>query len=593
MKVNDVVSQCLRLSVLATLVVFAPAWAQPADSAPESPVPDEKVAQPMSGKAGSQVNPNASAAPVEAKLVEEMLVQEKSAEENLAEEKPAEVSRFDILEFNVLGNHVLSQMAIEKAVYPFLGESKTIDDAEAARQALEKAYHSAGYLTVLVNIPEQKVDSGVVNLEVVEGKVDRLRITGSRYYSLGQIRASVPQLAEGNTPHFPTLQKELESLNRQADRAVTPVMKAGQTPGTVTMELKVKDSLPLHATVGLNNYYNADTTPLRSVVNLRYDNLWQLGHSVNFTWLTAPEKPSESQVYSLTYAVPFASGRSVAAYIVHTDSDVAAVGTTNVLGSGDIYGLRYIVPLPEANDSKNFFHSLTTGVDYKDFGQTINLAANRSGINALNFPITYMPFVATYAGGYRGASSFTGFDVSANAHVRGLVADDNDFNDKRFQARANYAFLRANVFHSANFYLGSKLNIRLSGQLTDQPLISNEQFAIGGIDSVRGYLQSEAIGDVGYIGNLELHTGQFGHSISGKVKDLHMLGFFDFGQANIVQALPSQVEDFSFASYGVGVRLGVAGFKTQLDFAVPLNDGLVNRTKAGDLKVHFNMEYAF
>ncbi|MEO5573643.1 MAG: POTRA domain-containing protein [Gammaproteobacteria bacterium] len=158
-------------------------------------------------------------------------------------------NRFDVMEFQVEGNSVLPAVTIEKAVYPFLGESKNIDDVEKARSTLEKSYHDAGYLTVLVDIPEQKVDSGIVRLSIIEGSIDRLHVSGSRYFSLGYIKSRVPSLAEGGVPNFPKMQKELAALNRNPDRHITPVLKAGRTPGTVEAGLKVEDELPLHASV--------------------------------------------------------------------------------------------------------------------------------------------------------------------------------------------------------------------------------------------------------------------------------------------------------------------------------------------------------
>src|SRR5262245_8674753 len=77
-----------------------------------------------------------------------------------SEEKP----KFDIFEYQISGNTVLPTLAIEKAVYPFLGPGKSIDDVQKAREALEKAYQSAGYLTVFVDIPEQTVEGGIVRL---------------------------------------------------------------------------------------------------------------------------------------------------------------------------------------------------------------------------------------------------------------------------------------------------------------------------------------------------------------------------------------------------------------------------------------------
>src|SRR5580658_2228847 len=124
---------------------------------------------------------------------------------------------FPILEYRVEGNKVLSQIDIERAVMPYLGIRKTIKDVEAARQNLEKTYHSHGYQTVLVNIPPQEVSSGIVRLAVVEASVGRLEIKGSRYHSLELIRSTVAQLAPGTTPDFNAVQKELADVNHSAD----------------------------------------------------------------------------------------------------------------------------------------------------------------------------------------------------------------------------------------------------------------------------------------------------------------------------------------------------------------------------------------
>src|SRR5579859_2288706 len=76
--------------------------------------------------------------------------------------------KFDILEFRVLGNSKLKNSEIETAVYPFLGPEKSLRDVESAKHALEDLYHSRGFGTVFVDIPEQQVDNGVVRLHVAE-----------------------------------------------------------------------------------------------------------------------------------------------------------------------------------------------------------------------------------------------------------------------------------------------------------------------------------------------------------------------------------------------------------------------------------------
>ena len=161
-----------------------------------------------------------------------------------AEESPAEAAaQFDVMEYRVLGNTLLPNPSIERAVYPFLGPGKTFADIESARQNLEQIYRDAGYGTVFVDVPEQQVDGGIVRLRVTEGKLDRVHVTGARYYSNGRIRQSLPALTQGAVPNLPEAQAQLASLNRlSADRSVVPVLKADERRAPWTWSSKSKTS---------------------------------------------------------------------------------------------------------------------------------------------------------------------------------------------------------------------------------------------------------------------------------------------------------------------------------------------------------------
>ena len=258
---------------------------------------------------------------------------------------PAKKNSFNVMEYRIEGNKMLSATRIEQAVYPYLGEDKTIADVEAARTALEKAYRDAGYLTVLVDIPEQTITGGVVRLGVAEGSVEKVRVVGSHYYDLGRILSKVPELAQDNVPYFPGVQKQMTDANRAADLRVTPVLRPGKTPGKVEVELKVEDKLPLHGSVDLSNYAGPNTKPLRLTGMLRYDNLWQKEHSLSMQYQTSPQQWDQVRVLSGTYLIPLASGNQLAMYAVSSHSNVAAVGDLTMLGQGNIVGTRWVLPL--------------------------------------------------------------------------------------------------------------------------------------------------------------------------------------------------------------------------------------------------------
>jgi hemolysin activation/secretion protein len=505
------------------------------------------------------------------------------------ESKAANESSFDLLELRVKGNNLLEGTVIERTVYPYLGSQKTIDTVESARSALEEAYRNKGYQTVVVDIPEQNVENGVVYLQVIEGKVSRLRVKDSRYFSLNRIKASVPELAEGKVPNLPIMQKQIEELsNQSADRKITPVLRAGETPGTVEVDLKVKDELPLHGRIELNGRNTSSTSRLRLVSSVHYDNLWQRLHSASLMYQVSPENSDEVDVWAGTYVLPIPStDAKLAFYAVSSSStaQVASAGALSVIGIGEIYGLRLIKPLPGID---SYSHSLTLGVDYKNFKEDLNLI----GADTIKTPIDYLPFMVQYNSSLIDKASEASFNVGVNFAVRGLGNNPEEFEQKRFNARPNYAYLTAGAKYTHDLPMEMELSSRFSAQLSDSPLISNEQFSLGGMESVRGYFETQALADNGITGSVELKSPRLTPLSWDYVNKLQALVFVDGGVGTINQALKGNPQSFSLASAGLGVRFQVWNYLSGvLDLGFPLLG--LNKVKTGDPKLHFSVAAEF
>ncbi len=491
---------------------------------------------------------------------------------------------FGIREYRVKGNMLLKPLVVEQAVYPFLGPNKSLAAVEEARAALERAYHQAGYLSVLVYIPEQEVKNGVVRLRVTEGRIGQLDVTGNRYYSRGQIRAAVPALAPGTVPNFPEVEKQLAALARTPDRKVTPTLRPGVQPGTVDAELAVEDRLPLHGAVELNNRNSLNTEPLRAQASVRYDNLWQRGHSISALVQTAPQDTAQSQVYALTYALPLGtSGNTLAFYGVRSKSNVAAVGDATVIGNGYIVGTRAVFPLPGVG---RYAHNFTAGLDYKDFRDELDIAGQ-----IFEIPVSYTPLLLQYGAAYGTDRSTTQGSIGLNFAPRGVWVNDNtQFENKRFRAQLSYVYLRGVVEHERALWPKTKLGLRLTGQIADQPLISNEQFAAGGADSVRGYYEAQLLGDNGLQGSIQLSSRLAG-SADGTLNELVAFGFVDGAALWIMDAV-GQEPYYDIASAGVGLSLRAwQHFNALLDLAVPLVD--TADVERGDARVLFRVAYEF
>jgi hemolysin activation/secretion protein len=499
-------------------------------------------------------------------------------------------AKFDVHEYRVLGNTVMSNRDIEGVLYPRLGDDKTLDDVEAARSALESAYHALGFATVFVDIPPQEVAEGVIRLRVTEGRLRERTISGARYFSERRILSELPATQPGEVPNLGTVQKQLNALNAQTiDRSVVPVLKAGPEPGTMDLALKVDDHLPLHGSLELNNQYTPDTKPLRATAALSYNNLFADLDSISAQYTAAPQKWDQVGVFNASYSFhPLGDRVRPSLSFTNSSSNVATIGTLGVLGDGQVVSGHLGVPLLQLPGDQQ---SLLLGLDYKHFRNTIDLA----GTGATIEPISYLNASLGYTGSWqrqvpsRGVQQFGSIDVAANFGPRGFANSASDFANSRFQARGNYAYVHADGSFATQLPAGLLLTLRGAGQIALEPLVVYEQESIAGANGVRGYLEAESLGDSAVSGSVQLQSPPISiHAF--RYGDTFM--FFDAGRSHEIDALPGEIGHTLLRSFGAGLDLlpwhGITGALTWAD---PLVSG--PRTKAYQSRVLFDLKGSF
>lgn len=496
-------------------------------------------------------------------------------------------ARFLIGEFQVEGNSVFPPIEIELTLLPYLGENKTVADVEAARVALETRYRDQGFGSVLVDIPEQDIIDGVVKLRVIEGRVESLTVTGSRYFSLLGIRRQMQTLRVGGVPNMADVSAQVGNLNRRTpNRSITPLLRPGRTPGTIGVELRVKDEFPAHGRIEINDRYGANTSKTRLGLEVGYDNLWQRQHSALLQYQTSPEEPDEVEVWSGTYVARARdSDRVTVAYLVRSDSHTASVGDLNVIGQGRIFGLREIFPL---SGTPSASQSISLGVDYKDFDETLEL----QGSDAQQTPIRYLNWSSSYTVTTRAETGMQRYNVGLNFGLRDVVNDPTQFDVKRDGGRPNYTVMRLGAEYTHWFENGMDLFYKFDSQLSDSPLISNEQFAAGGAETVRGYLESQELGDYGVIGTVEWRSPSIAKPISKHLRECRARVFASGASLNIRNPLPRQSEDAEIYSAGMGINLATSKrLDFSLDWAVPLKTS--RDVEKGEDRFHASLELFF
>ncbi len=492
------------------------------------------------------------------------------------------VDEIYIREFRVQGASSLPAVNVENAVYPWLGPGRSSADVEQARAALEEAYRAQGYQAVSVAVPQQQIRRGVVVLQVQPGSVARLRVKGSRYYDLDAIRRRAQSVAEGQVVNFNRITDDLIALNQLPDRKISPSMVAGEVPGTVDIDLLVEDTLPLHGSLELNNRQSADTSPLRLNASINYHNLWQLGHTIGLGYQTAPESIEESEVWSAFYIARFPDVPKFSILLQGTkqDSNVSTLGGAAVAGRGEILGMRFIFTL---EPRKGFYHSVNFGFDYKSFDQEITFGGESSTV-----PISYYPISLAYTATWVSEKYVSELNAGFTFHLRGVGSDPAEFDDNRFRADGSFLYFRGDASHTHKLPFDSALYARIYGQATGYPLLNSEQYGGGGQDTVRGYLEAEALGDNAIGGTLELRSPSLISRFALDETEWRLHAFVDAAYLTLNDPLPEQTHRFELASIGVGSTLKLFKYLNgSVDIATPLI-ALAN-TREGDTRVLFRL----
>ena len=499
------------------------------------------------------------------------------AAEPQAAQAPVEL-RFDIARYRVEGNTLLPAEEVERTVAPYTGKGRDFGDVQKALEALQDAYGARGYSAVSVYLPEQELARGEVLLKVVEAKISKLQVSGNKFYDEGNIRRSLPALAEGTVPNAHLVAKNLRLANENPGKQTNVTLRAAEKEGDVEARVEVVDENPSKWFLTLDNTGTSQTGYDRLGIGYQHSNIGNLDHAITAMFITSVEKPSEVGIYSVGYHLPL-YGYGASVDLVAGYSDVNA-GTTSTpsgplsfSGSGYVVGGRYNWHL---DHHAGYDHKVIFGLDYRYYDNACSVGAfGAAGCGAAAATYSVLPLSATYAGTFTMPTGRAGFYGTAATNLGGFSkGGTSDLQQARANVDVHYWVARAG-FDAAQALEGDwQVRARLDAQYTGEALVPAEQFGIGGQASVRGFLEREVSSDKGHSGTLEVYTPELAPMIGLKDWNARLLAFYDFGRLTRVNPLPGEQLREGIASAGLGLRLALQkAFSLRLDVANILQQG--------------------
>jgi hemolysin activation/secretion protein len=528
-----------------------------------------------------------------------------------APEAPAAETRFQIGKFTVRGATLITSAGLELVLAPYIGKDKDFGDVQRALEALEKAYTSKGYSAVQVILPEQQIDDGEVEFDVVEAKIGKVVVEGNKYFDEANIRASLPRVQPGQAPNIFQISDNLRVANENPAKQTTVLLRSSAEEGQVDAVVRVSDERPNKLSMTLDNTGTQQTGIFRVGVGYQNSNVLNRDHVLNAQYVTAPNDDDRTNRLGLypsknvfiiggQYRIPlYRQGDTLELSAGYSNVNSGVVANLfNISGSGSIFSARYNHNLDKIGDLE---HKLSYALDWRGYHSVVSqIGVAGAGLVP---DVTVHPISLTYSGSYRKGEADSSFNVSLHQNLPG----GNDGGTKAFQgdaladpvqpparagANPRYFATRWGFNHNRALPRDWQFRVGMSGQLTRDTMISGEQFGIGGADSVRGFLEREIVNDNGYRGTLEFYTPDFGNLVPVTGVRMRALAFYDWGAVRRIRPTVLEMHGQHVSSAGFGIRFSRGtNLSFRLDAATVTDNGGLQ--KIGDLRLHGGFAYIF
>jgi hemolysin activation/secretion protein len=203
--------------------------------------------------------------------------------------------------FEVVGSSVFSTEQLQTATAAFLNRPLTFADLLKVRAAITQLYIDKGYLTSGAYLPaNQDVSKGVVRLQVLEGSIEDIRVTGTKSLRPRYIRDRLHSAIQ--TPlNVNRLTAALQLLKQNAlIEQIAAELLPGTQPGTNLLAVSIVPAPTRTAHVGLNNHRSSTSGEFGRQIRFSQTNLTGFGDRLNASYTNA----DGSNDFSLSYALP-------------------------------------------------------------------------------------------------------------------------------------------------------------------------------------------------------------------------------------------------------------------------------------------------
>ncbi|HEY9691079.1 MAG TPA: ShlB/FhaC/HecB family hemolysin secretion/activation protein [Oculatellaceae cyanobacterium] len=398
--------------------------------------------------------------------------------------------------FEFTGNTVISSQELATVTAPFTNRPISFAELLQARSAVTQLYIDKGYVTSGALIPTQTLTEGVVTIQVVEGSLESINITGTRRLQPNYVRSRIA-IATQKALNVPRLLEALRLL--QLDPLIASIsaeLAAGSTPGTSLLTIKVQEADTFKTQANLDNSRSPSVGSFRRGGQIREANLLGLGDAINLEY----SNTDGSNAYDFAYTLPLnPRNGSLRLNYGNTSSNVIEppFDEIDIEASSRYFDLTFRQPISQT-PSEEFALGLTgsrreTDTSLLDRPFPLSAGADEQGRTRVSAVRFFQEW--TQRGSTQVISARSQFSLGVGAFNATINKEAPDSRFLSWRGQAQWVRLLA----PDTLFL-----VRGDLQLADRALMPIEQIGLGGQESIRGYRQDVLLSDNGAFASAEL-----------------------------------------------------------------------------------------
>lgn len=480
-----------------------------------------------------------------------------------------------------------------------IGKALTLEKIEELKLKISKFYQNNGHALVIVNVPEQDVTDGVVVVTVLEARLGKVVVSGNKWFSNEWYLQKV-SLQEDEVIETGLVDQDVAWINNSPWRKATVIYKPGESYGTTDVELYVNDARPLRIFAGADNTGFKFSDYSRVFFGINWGNLFYSDQTLAYQYIASPDF-KKFQAHLLQYTAPLAWRDEIVLMggcsFIKVNKGVYATDTrTNKseLLTGKNHGRDWQVSghygffIPPQGQ---LFQKANAGFDWKETNNSLTVFEQPTEISKSDVIIFQLK--GNYQLSYSFGNSVAEFQADGFVqpwHL-GNSMSEKAYSQLRSGADREYIYGR---FKGSYVWTDpkSKFGVSVKGrvQLSSGALIPLEMFGVGGVSTVRGYVERAVNVDNGGILNIEVKSPSVS-VFKGKIDDgISALVFLDMGGGSLNTHLEGEPASYFLAGIGPGLRYDFSNWiRARLDVGVRLTDNPFSSPSDARARVYFSV----